>query len=94
MKKALAIIAATLVLAACQAPKPVTRVQLVPTECPPVQECTIPLAKFTTLGELTQSYVNLENAFMQCKLARDTLQQCVDTSHKLATEQNEQQKAQ
>lgn len=88
MKKVFAIIAATIVLSACQSQQPVTRIQFLPTECPPVRECVLPEAKFNTLGELTQSYVNLENEFMQCKLARDTLQQCIDTSRKLVTEQN------
>lgn len=85
MKKAITIIATTFVLAACQSSEPVTRIQFMPTECPPVHECTLPEAKFNTLGDLTQSYVALENEFMQCKLARDTLQQCIDTSRKLAT---------
>ena len=88
MKKSITIITATIVLAACQSPEPVTRIQFMSAECPPVRECTLPEAKFNTLGDLTQSYVALENEFMQCKLARDTLQQCIDTSRKLATEQN------
>lgn len=88
MKKAIAIIAAALVLSACQSPEPVTRIQFLPTECPPVRECVLPEAKFGTLGELSQSYVTLENEFMQCKLARDTLQQCIDTSRKHVTESN------
>ena len=68
MSHAQAVIAATLLLAACT---PKTVVRYLPPSCPAVPECT-----------RAQAYLQRDAELAQCKIARDTLQQCLTTTPK------------
>lgn len=74
-----AVIAATLLLAACT---PKTVVRYLPPSCPAVPECTRATVSLTTNGDLAQAYLQRDAELAQCKIARDTLQQCLTTTPK------------
>lgn len=72
---ALTVLLAAL-LTAC-APKPIVRT--VPLRCPPVPACTRAEMPLTTNGELAAAYLQRDSELAQCKIARDTLQTCLDS---------------
>lgn len=77
--KQYALIAAALLLAACTARQPENRAAR-PTLllCPNVPECTAPEADIRTNGELADAYLATAAALEQCRIARNTLQYCID----------------
>lgn len=62
-------------LAACT---PATVVKYAPLRCPPVPECRRSEMPLTTNGELAAAYLQRDSELAQCKIARDSLQQCLD----------------
>lgn len=77
--KRYALIAVVLLLAACTARQPENRAAR-PTMllCPNVPECTAPEADIRTNGELARAYLDTAAALEQCRIARNTLQHCID----------------
>lgn len=62
-------------LTAC-VPKP--EIRYVPAMCPSVPQCVRPDVKLETNADLARAYTETDAAFNVCKIARDTLQQCLD----------------
>lgn len=79
MNRIAANIAAGLLLTACT---PKTVVRYLPPSCPAVPECTRAPISLTTNGDLAQAYLQRDAELAQCKIARDTLQQCLTASQK------------
>ena len=72
-------IAAALLLAACAAKQPETRAaRPALLLCPAVPECATPSADIRTNGELAGAYLDTSAALDRCRIARDTLQHCID----------------
>lgn len=73
------LIAAALLLAACAAKQPESRTAR-PTLllCPAVPECAAPDTDIRTNGELARAYLDTSAALERCRIARDTLQHCID----------------
>jgi hypothetical protein len=75
-----ALIAAALLLAACAAKQPETRAaRPALLLCPAVPECATPAADIRTNGELADAYLATAAALEQCRIARNTLQHCIDS---------------
>ena len=70
-----AVIAATLLLAACT---PKTVVRYLPSSCPAVPECLRHQTDIRTHADLVRALVAERAAFDQCKAARDTLAACLE----------------
>lgn len=73
MKPVIAALAAA-ALAAC-APVSTRRVAVL---CPSVPACVHPAADIQTNADLARAYLDTGAALDACKLARDTLQACID----------------
>ncbi|MCG6503504.1 Rz1-like lysis system protein LysC [Kingella sp. SNUBH-2017] len=77
--KRYALIAAVL-LAACTARQPENRAaRSALLLCPNVPECRAPEADIRTNGELADAYLATAAALEQCRIARNTLQHCIDS---------------
>lgn len=72
-------VALTVLLAALAACTNAPTVRYTPLRCPPVPACTRAEMPLTTNGELAAAYLQRDSELAQCKIARDTLQTCLDS---------------
>ena len=71
------LIIAAFLLAACTQK---TVVRYLPPSCPAVPECTRAPVSIFTNGDLAAAYLQRDAELRQCKIARDTLHQCIDNT--------------
>lgn len=73
-----AILACLTALAACSTVEPAPASVL---HCPTVPPCLWPQATIVTNADLVHELVNGRAAFATCRIARDTLQTCIESQH-------------
>ena len=78
MTKPPKIRAAALCLAALAACSTTPPIEYHAIQCPPVPQCIKPARHINTNAELAQALLRLDAAFDTCKLARDSLQACIN----------------